>query len=131
MSTALTAIFGSEIKVTLQPLRNVRQYSGFAGAHGLLGLYLGTRGRQLTIKGTLASGGGNYTAARTALAAVIAGLETYLAAEPADYSHYGETYTNVVFDKFNLLPDSRGKTFHWTSEGYCTCEFICTATCLA
>jgi len=124
MSTALTTIFGNEIKVTAQPRIAVKQYAGFPGAHGLTGMHLGTRGYPVIIRGTLAESGESYSAARASLQSTIDDIETYLWAAAATYTFMGCTYSNVVFDKFQLVPDSRGVSIHWTSEGYATCQFI-------
>jgi len=130
MATALTTIFGTEIKVYEQPRTADRQYVGFPGVHGLLAMHMGTRGRQLVITGILASSGANYNAARANLKAVINSIEPYLWASAADYSFKGTVYLAVVFDRFQLQPDSAGKVFHWTSEGWVTCDFICFARSL-
>lgn len=130
MATDLTTIFGSEINVYAQPRAADRQYAGFPGAHGVVGMFMGTRGSRLVISGTLASSGANYNTARANLQAVIDSIEAYLLALPADYSFKGTTYYNVVFDRFELIPDARNKVFHWTSEGYATCLFICIARVL-
>lgn len=127
MAIDLTTIFGTEIKVGAQPRDIDRQYVGLAGAHGLLSMHMGTRGRPIIISGVLASTGVSYAAARANLQAVIDGIEayTYPSVAAADYSFMGETYSNVVFDKFQLVPDGRGTFFHFTSAGYVTCDFIC------
>jgi hypothetical protein len=127
MATDLTTIFGNEIKVGAQPRDIDRQYAGLAGAHGLLAMHMGTRGRRIVVTGTLASSGVDYAAARANLQDVIDGIEayTYPGVAAADYSFFGETYNNVVFDRFQLVPDSDGRFFHWTSSGYATCSFIC------
>jgi len=130
MATALTTIFGNEIKVYSQPRQADRQYVGFPGVHGLAAMHMGSRGSQLVITGTLASSGSGYNDARTNLQAVIDDIEEYLWAGAADYSFAGTTYYNVVFDKFQLTPDADGKAFHWTAEGYVTCSFVCFARIL-
>ena len=124
MATDLTTIFGSEINVQAQPANVDRQYVGFPGGNGLLSMNLGTRGRQLVIAGTLAATGSGYADARSNLQAIIDNLESYLTAPEADYSFAGTTFLNVVFDRFQLIPDSN-KVFHYTAEGYVTCRFIC------
>ena len=107
-----------------QPRHAARQYVGFVGAHGLVGMHMGTRGRQLVITGKLASSGASYSAARSNVQTTIDTIEAYLWEDVADYSFEGTTYANVVFDKFQLLTDNKGKAFHWTSEGYVTVDFI-------
>ena len=125
MATSLTTIFGSEIKVYAQPRNADRQYVGFAGADGLVSMLMGTRGRQIVVTGRLAASGANYNAARTSLQAVIDGIESYLSIEAADYSFAGTTYSDVVFDRFQLVPDNSGKVFHWTAAGYVIADFVC------
>lgn len=123
MATALTDIFGSEINVYAQPRQSERQYVGFPGAHGVVSLHLGTRGRQLVISGILRATGANYNVARATLQAAIDSIESYLLAYPADYSFAGTVFAMTVFDKFQLAPDSKGKVFRLTREGWVTCNF--------
>lgn len=130
MSIALTSIFGSEIKVVVQPALSVRQYSGFPGAHGLTAMHLGTRGRQLTITGTLAETGVSYATARAALQAVINTIEAYQWSAAVDITHAGCTYYYAVFDRLRILSDAEGKAFHFTSNGYVRCDFIMYGRCL-
>lgn len=128
MATALTAIFGTNINVYQQPIRSVRQYAGFPGAHGLAGMHLGTRGRQLVISGHLAVTGANYNAARIIMQTSINAIEAYLLAYPVDYSFAGTVFYAVVFDKFELVPDNKGKAFHWAIGNRLICQFKCYGT---
>ncbi len=121
----LATIFGSAIKVGVQPRQSERQYAGFPGAHGVTSMAMGTRGRQLIISGTFYQAGGSYAAARAALQTAIDVIETYLWAASADYTYGNETYYNVVFDKLSLVPDAQGKFFHWNAGGYVTANFVC------
>jgi len=123
-ATPLTNIFGTEIKVYAQPRQGQRQYAAFPGADGVVGMFMGTRGRQIVITGMLADTGSNYYNARANLQATIDAIEAYQQEPEADYSFAGETYTDVVFDKFQLVPDNNGKVFYWTSDGYVTCKFV-------
>ena len=91
---------------------------------------MGTRGRQLIISGTFYQAGVSYAAARAALQAAIDTIEIYLWTSEADYTYGGQTYYNVVFDKLSLVPDARGKFFHWNAGGYVTVDFICYGRCL-
>lgn len=118
MAEDLNNIFGSEIKVGLQPRQADRQYAGFPGAHGVVSTHLGTRGRQLVITGTIRA------AARVACQAAIDAIEPYLWADAADYTYKGEGYPNIVFDRFRLVPDYQGKVFHFTA-GSVFCHFVC------
>jgi hypothetical protein len=53
MSTALSTIFGSDIKVGYSPPVHRRSFAGFPGAHGVTAQYLGTRGYEITVTGIL------------------------------------------------------------------------------
>jgi len=127
MATDLTTIFGSEIKVDVQPRAAERQYHGIPGVDGLLTTHMGMRGRSITVTGVLASSGASYAAARASLQAVINSIETYLyrATGAASYSYCGTTYSNVVFDSFRIIPGPGGKSVNWTAGGYARCEFVC------
>jgi len=132
MSTALTTIFGTEIKAALQPRVHHRLYAGFPGAHGLTDMKMGTRGAPLAIAGRLAASGANYQAARVALQVIIDNIDaSYIEAEADDYTYMGSTYYDMVFDRFELIPDRNGKYFHYTTAGYCFCDFICTGRSLS
>jgi len=130
MATDLTTIFGTEIKVYLQPRQAHRQYVGFPGVHGVVAMHLGTRGRQLVISGTLAATGANYNAARTNLQTWLNSIEEYLNIGYASYTYCGHTYDYLVFDRLQLVPDNTGKAFHFTAAGYVTCQFVCYGTLL-
>lgn len=130
MATDLTAIFGNDISVGAQPRRATRQYTAFPGAQGLVGMHMGTRGRPMVVTGRLSASDGSYNAARQALQAIIDTIEAYLTADAADYDFKGQTYSNVVFDRLQLIPDNRGVFFHWTAEGKVTVNFVCFLTIL-
>lgn len=127
MATDLTTIFGTEIKVCAQPRRPQRQYVGFAGGDGVVSMHMGTRGRQIVITGKLSATGTDYDDARSNLQNNIDTIEEYLysTTDADSYSFKGQVFDDVVFESFNLLPDSQGKAFHFTSEGYVTADFIC------
>jgi hypothetical protein len=127
MTTALTTIFGNEICVGDQPPQVDRQYVGFPGANGIVGMNLGDRGKQIVITGRLRESGASYQAARTALRAIIAEIGTYLHAAPATYTFMGDTYENTVFDRLNLLPNDKGKLYFYNSAGEMTADFVCFA----
>lgn len=123
----LTDIFGSEIRVTPLPRSSQRQRKGFAGAHGITSLNLGTRGYGLMITGTLRTTGASYTIARQNMMAAITAIQAYTTADAADYTYYGDTYGNLEFDNFKIIPDGSGKGLHFTSTGQITVKFKCTA----
>lgn len=124
MSTALTAIFGSEIKVGFQPRASQIQYTGYPGAHGLTGIRLGSRGYPIIVTGRLFGTGGTYDLARADLATKIDTIETWLWAASQTFTFRGNTFDYVVFEKFELIPRN-GKYFFLTSEGYVVCDFFC------
>jgi len=126
----LNTIFGSEINVADQPRRSQRQFSGYAGAHGLTAMHLGTRGKVVTITGTLRATGVSYNAALETLKTAIDVLEAYQWAASDDYTYRGATYANGVFEAFKLLPGRAGKMFTWTAAGYVTCKFSINLICL-
>jgi len=128
MAIDLTTIFGAQINVHVQPRQAHRQYVGFPGCHGVLGMHLGTRGRQLIVSGTLAATGASYNAARVNLQTWLNDIEAYLNADAASYTYCAQTYNYLVFDRLQLLPDGEGKTFHYTATGYVTCRFVCFGT---
>jgi len=85
---------------------------------------MGSRGYPLIVTGKLAVTGYDYAEARAAMRTVILTIEKTLWADSADYSFGDDIYENVVFDKFELVPDSEGKAFHITSEGWLTVNFV-------
>lgn len=124
MATALTAILGNEIKVGLQPRAAERQYVGFPGGHGLVAMHMGSRGFSLIVTGKLRATGASYSVARTLLVAAIEAIGQYLWLGAADYSYAGTTYYNVLFERFELVPNSTGKYFYFT-DSYVVCDFVC------
>ena len=122
----LTTVFGNEIKVGFGTRKPVLQLTGFPGAHGLLGMHLGSRGYPIFVTGKIAHTGVDYTAARQAVVADINSIEDYLFVDPASYVFKGTTYDYVIFTDFRLLPDPGGKFFPYTAEGFVTCKFTAT-----
>ena len=112
-----------------QPRQVDRQYVGFAGAHGLACMHLGTRGRQLIIKGRLRASGDDYAQARATMILAIGSIEAWCNVDAIDLVYGAETYYATVFDRFELLA-RRDKWFHFTAEGYVTCDFIMYGRCL-
>jgi len=117
MAISLIDIFGKEIKIAAGPHDVARQYSRFAGANGLTAMFMGSSGCRLVITGTLRA------ATNILLQAGIDAIEQWLWAGANDYTAFGITYFFIVFDKFELVTDAKGKTFHLTSEGWVTCGF--------
>jgi len=115
-ATALTTLFGTEIKVFAQPRLVEIQFAGFPGAHGVTGMNLGTRGKPLTITGRLSYSGSGYDNSRELLDGLIANIEALLWADAADYTYHGQTYEQVQFTHLELVPDGGGKVYHMTSS---------------
>ena len=118
MPIALTNVFGSEIRLAVQPRTMVRQFSGFPGAHGLTAMSMGTRGYALQVSGTLRA------ASRVLLEVAVRLIERYLWYGADAYSFAGSTYAYVVWSDFEVLTDSAGKSVHYTSEGWYVCRFV-------
>jgi len=119
----LTTIFGSEIRVSPQPRLPIRQYAHFVGSHGLTAMHLGSGGYAIIVTGRLRASGASYAAARANMAAAIAAIESYNFADAADYTFGNDTYYNVLFEQFQLVPDGQGKIYH-LSSGYVFVDFI-------
>jgi len=130
MAIALTNVFGSAINVVVQPRDSERLYHGFSGAHGATTMFVGTRGRRITVTGTISYTAANYTLARIGAQAAIDAIEAYLWAGAADYSFYGCVFYAVVWDSFRLITDTFGKAFHWNLPGYLTVRFVATGRSL-
>ena len=121
MSTALTSVFGSEIKVAVVPRTSQRTYTGYPGAHGLTTMALGSRGYGLIITGRLRATGASYAAARLTLESSIATIESLQWSDPVDYTYGSSTYYSVVMERFDIIPSS-GKAFRMTKD-YVVCDF--------
>lgn len=117
MATALIDLFGTEIKVFAQPRLVETQFVGFPGAHGVVAMNLGTRGKPIIITGTLREAGNSYDTSRKNLDDWITDIEALLWAEAADYTYHGQTFEQIQFVKFDLLPDGEGKLYHMTQDG--------------
>ncbi len=126
MATALTAIFGNELKVVAQPRVAQRQYAGFPGAHGVAAMHMGSRGFAIIVSGKLRqTSGANYAAKRATLETTVVAIEQYLWLGAADYTYGNVTYYNVVFENFLLQPVGQGKYYYQNSEGQVVCDFVC------
>lgn len=125
MATALTTIFGKEIRVTAMTRQSHRQYTGFCGANGLTSMHLGLRGRQIFVVGQLREEGNNYSNARQAIQAEIDTIDAYKGpgADAIDISYQGETYKSCVLDIFEPVRDGQGKSIHWDGK-YAVADFI-------
>jgi len=122
--TLLTSVFGTQINLVVQPRLTERVYSGFPAAHGVTTMFMGSRGRQVTVSGRIVVAGATYTLGRVAAQVAIDAIEAYLWAPAADYSFYGCVFYAVVWESFHITPDSRGKAFHYCGPGYIEVDFI-------
>jgi hypothetical protein len=124
MAIALTTVFGSQVNVVVQPRQTERVCSGFPAAHGVATMFLGSRGRLITISGRIVVSGANYTAGRIAAQVAIDAIEAYLWAPAADYSFYSCVFYAVVWESFRIIPNAQGKAFHYCAPGYIEVDFI-------
>jgi len=126
MSTSLTTIFDTdELVVTTHPAIVDRLYSGFAGASGLVAMWLGKRGRLITIEGRLKSDtNSSYSSARADLLDKIYAAEELMSLDAADYTYQGETMKNLLFDRMELLPSYGSQYYAQDSGGYLSCKFV-------
>lgn len=124
MAIALTTVFGSQINVVVQPRLTERVYSGFPAAHGVTTMFMGSRGRQVTVSGRIVVAAANYTTGRVNAQIAIDAIEAYLWAPAADYSFYGCTYYAVVWESFRIIPDNRAKGFHYVAPGFVVVDFV-------
>ena len=120
----LITIYGPEISVSHDTRKPVRQYSGFAGAHGTTAMHLGSRGYPIMITGTLrVENVAGYHMARNSMEALILAIEQYNWAGVDTYSFKGSWFTNVLFDDaFKPIKDANGKMFY-LAGGYLICRF--------
>jgi len=124
MSTALITLFGSEITARAQRREADREFNGFAGAHGLTSMLLGSRGKDVIVKGVIRGTGNTYDLARADAIDSFDSMETWLFAPADDYTFHGDTYESVVWNKITMVPDAAGKMFRQTSSGNVIVEFV-------
>lgn len=123
MAIDLTSVFGTQIRLVVQPRQTERTYTGFPAAHGVTTMFMGSRGRPVTVAGRIIASGANYAAARVAAQVAIDAIEVYLAAPAADYSFGSCVFLATVWDSFRIVPDAGGKAFHWCAPGYMVVNF--------
>lgn len=128
MSTDLIDIFGSNIRVAYDPRIIDRSYKGFTGGHGLISDMLGSRGYLIHVSGRLQATGGTFAENVTALTSTINSIEAYryLPADTYTYATAGITFNYVIFDKLNIVKDSKGKQFYLCAGGKVICFFTAT-----
>ena len=117
MATALTTALGSsEIIVGRRPRQMTRSLNGYAGANGLTGMNLGTRGYQVPILLTLRGTGSTYAVARAAAETLVTAVEALQALDAADYAYGNVTYTACIFEQAQVLPGPGGNEYRWTGS---------------
>lgn len=108
------ALGTSELIVGRRVRQMQRTLRGYAGAEGLTGMNMGTRGFQVPITLTLRSSGATYAVAREAMENLIYIVEQlqYLAA--GSYLYGNIQYDNCVWSAPQLLPIAPdGKQYAW------------------
>jgi len=118
---ALTDIFGTHINVTPQGRRRDKQKTGFAGAHGMTGMNLGSRGRPIVVTGTLYAAGASYALARAALLAAINVIDAYQDLSDDTYTYQSETYYYTTFESPVMIqPGPAGRGIYYNgSQAFC------------
>lgn len=131
MATSLTNVFGDEISVVAQPHEWQKQYSGFAGAHGLTCINMGSRGYKITVKGRLRGNiRSSYDSARSSCQSLIDSVSVILSQSAADYSYKGKTYYDIEWEAIQLIGDSSGNYYHWNLQGQVYVDFVATGRSL-
>jgi hypothetical protein len=123
MATALTSLLGTEIKVFLQPRKMNRQFTGFAGVHGMTSMEMGTTGFVVDIEGVIRRAGVNYAAAYAYMMEDIDAFEALQFLPMNHYTYNGATFQYCVFHNPRLLRMASGKQFSYTMEGYMIARF--------
>jgi hypothetical protein len=124
MSIALTSVFGSQINVVVQPRLTERVYTGFPAAHGVTTMFMGSRGRQVTVSGRIVTSVTTYALARVAAQVAIDAIEPYAWAPAADYTFNGCIYFAVVWEPLRIISNDKGKAFHYCAPGYIEVDFV-------
>ncbi len=120
----LQTIYGPEIIVSHDTRKAVRQYDGFAGAHGVTAMHLGSRGYPIAVRGTLRVAiTTTYKAAREVMETAILAIEQYNWAGTDTYTFKGSVFDNVLFDDaIKPTKDANGKMF-FVAGGWLICRF--------
>ena len=130
MVTALTDIFGDEIIVADGSCQVDREYSGFAGADGLVSMHLGSRGSDSAVAGIVRGTGESYAAARANARLQMLDIEDTVSLDADDYTFGEDTFENVVWDSVKKIPDANGKIYQLNSKGEVIVRFIITGKML-
>lgn len=123
MAIDLTTLFGNEIKVHHHPRQIQRQFTAYAGAHGMTSLAMGTRGHIIEITGTFRVYGATYNAAQQQMITAFENIEILTYSGAQSYTYRAATYNNAVFHNFRILQLPGGKQFAYTTEGYMIARF--------
>jgi hypothetical protein len=125
MSYSMVTVLGTQISVQTGWRKNQSQLSGYAGANGVTGMYLGTRGRPIIVTGIFRYTASTYAAARYGLIlAVDAIIATYTGIAEDTWIYGSESYANTVM--LSIEPIRNGnKTYHWNGS-QCYCQFVAT-----
>lgn len=123
MATALTSILGNEIKVFVQPRVMNRQFTGFAGMHGVTSMSMGTRGYIVDIEGVIRTYGPAYATAYANMASQVDTFESLQFLGIDNYTYNGATFFGCLFHNPRLLRMPGGKQFAYTKEGYLIARF--------
>ena len=122
--TELTSLLGTELIVSFDPRQVDRQFAAFAGADGLTGISLGTRGHAIFVTGVIRVAAPTYDAGRSNASTVIQNLESLQYLTEDDYHFKGSYFYNVIFVKLILIKDRNGKIFTWTANSQVLVKFV-------
>jgi len=123
MAEDLRQIFGSDTTLTVQPRRARRQLVGYAGAHGMTSMNMGTRGRLIAVSGRISFTDADYWVARENLQAVIDAIEAYQWTDGGDYYYDSQYFYYVIFEKFEIAVEGKSKSFHRANGGKVFVDF--------
>ncbi len=131
MATDLIDILGSEITAYAQNRIADREFSGYAGSHGLTSMLLGSRGKEIVVRGIVRGSGRDYISARADAVKKMDEIEALQWQQAADYYLKGENYHTVVWVKVEKIPDSNGVVYRQNSKGTVLVQFVLSGRSLA
>ena len=121
---SLNSIFGDEINVHDGHRQADREFTGYAGNHGLTSMLLGSRGKDIIVRGTVRGSGGNYGSARNDAADKMAEIEAAQWLDEDDYTFFNDTYKSVVWNKVEKIPNDKGQVYFQSSSGEVLVNFV-------
>lgn len=124
MSTDLTNIFGNDINVFDGNREADREFTGFAGSHGLTSMLLGSRGADIIVRGCVRA------STRALAAAAIKAIEDAQWLPEDDYTFQNDTYMSIVWNKVEKIPNASGQVYLFNSAGEFVVQFIATGRML-